>query len=75
MKSTKSVAGKVEIQLTQRQVDLLARMFGYFGINMELDPSGSFWIDSQKIIASMSKGTKREFDQLALSFKILSTEF
>ena len=73
MEITKQVAGKVEIQLTQRQVDLMAKMFGYFGINMELDPNGDFWIDSQKIIASMSKDTKREFDQLALSFKILST--
>ena len=67
------VAGTVEVQLTQRQIDLMARLFGYFEINMEFDSAAKRWIDSGKVIAAMNQETKRELDQLTLSFKILST--
>jgi hypothetical protein len=61
------------IELNQRQVDLLARVLGYFEINMEFEETTRTWIDEQKVIAAMNPSTKREFDQLALSFKILSS--
>ena len=67
------IAGTAQIELTQRQIDLIARLFGYFEINMEFDSAAKRWIDGGKVIAAMSQETKRELDQLTLSFKILST--
>lgn len=73
MQHNANMAGRATIELTQRQIDLLARVLGYFDINMEYDQSAGGWIDQHKVIAAMNKDTKREFDQLALSFKVLST--
>lgn len=77
MQHIEQIAGKAQqthtIELNQRQVDLLARILGYFDINMEYDQYTGGYIDQQKVIAAMTKSTKREFDQLALSLKILSS--
>lgn len=77
MQHIEQIAGKAQtkhtIELNQRQVDLLARILGYFEINMEFEETTRTWIDEQKVIAAMNSNTKREFDQLALSFKVLST--
>jgi uncharacterized protein YeeX (DUF496 family) len=78
MQHNEQIAGKAQeqthtIELNQRQVDLLARVLGYFEINMEFEETTRTWIDEQKVIAAMNPNTKREFDQLALSFKILSS--
>lgn len=77
MQHNEQIAGTAQtkhtIELNQRQVDLLARILGYFDINMEYDQYTGGYIDQQKVIAAMTKSTKREFDQLALSFKVLST--
>lgn len=76
MQHNEQIAGKAQthtIELNQRQVDLLARVLGYFEINMEYEETTRTWIDEQKVIAAMNPNTKREFDQLALSFKILSS--
>jgi len=40
---------------------------------MEFEETTRTWIDEQKVIAAMNPNTKREFDQLSLSFKILSS--
>lgn len=77
MQHIEQIAGTAQtkhtIELNQRQVDLLARILGYFDINMEYDHYTGNYIDQQKVIAAMTKDTKREFDQLALSLKILSS--
>lgn len=77
MQHNEQIAGTAQtkhtIELNQRQVDLLARILGYFDINMEYDQYTGGYIDQQKVIAAMTKSTKREFDQLALSLKILSS--
>lgn len=77
MQHIEQIAGKAQqthtIELNQRQVDLLARILGYFDINMEYEETTRTWIDEQKVIAAMNSNTKREFDQLALSFKVLSS--
>lgn len=76
MQHIEQIAGTAQkhtIELNQRQIDLLARILGYFDINMEYDQYTGGYIDQQKVIAAMTKDTKREFDQLALSFKVLST--